>query len=88
MEAYAFLFTVASIAGMSTIADFLTSNILNETLADPLVRIPINTVLVSAFLKFILVKSHLRQINLEEDEDEDKEKDGDSNGDDGGRNGS
>ena len=88
MEAYAFLFTVASIAGMSTIAYFLTSIILNETLADPLVRIPINTVLVSAFLKVILLKSHQRQINLEEDENEDIKEDGVSSGDDGGRSGS
>mgnify|MGYP001792441735 CR=1 FL=1 len=61
------LFTVASIAGLPTIADYLTSNILNETLADPLVKIPINSVLVSAFLEYILEKSRRRQINLEED---------------------
>ena len=87
MEAYAFLFTVASIAGMSTIVDFFTSNILNEMLADPLVRMPINAALVSALLKFVLVKSSQRQ-NLEEDEDEDKEEDGVGGGDDGGRSGS
>ena len=63
----------------------MTSNVLNETLADPLVRIPINATLVSAFLKFILEKGRQRQIDLEEDEDEDIKEDGVGNSNDGGR---
>ena len=81
----AFLFTLASFAGLSAFADYLTSNILNETLSDPLVRIPINAALVSAFLKYIFEKSRQMQINLEDLEDKDKEEDGVGDSNDGGR---
>ena len=77
------LFVIASFAGLATFADYATSNILNKTLADPLVRMPINAALVSAFLKFVLVKSRQMQNNLEEDEDKEEDGVGDSN--DGGR---
>ena len=80
------LFTVASLYGLSTLAVFLTSNILNETLSDPFVRIPIGTALVTAFLKYMYEKR--RQIDLEEYDDEDIKEDGVCNGDDGGRSGS
>ena len=80
------LFTVASLYGLSTLAVFLTSNILNETLFDPFVRIPIGTALVTAFLKYMYEKR--RQIDLEEYDDEDIKEDGVCNGDDGGRSGS
>ena len=63
------LFTIASFAGLATFADYVTSNILNETLSDPLVRMPINAALVSAFLKYILEKSRQREIDLEDEED-------------------
>ena len=80
------LFTVASFAGVAIFADYLTSNILNETIADPLLRMPINATLVSAFLKYIVEKSRQREIDLEEDEVEDiKEEDGVSDSNDGGR---
>ena len=42
---------------------------MNETLSDPLVRMPINAALVSAFLKYILEKSRQREIDLEDEED-------------------
>ena len=63
------LFTIASFTGLATFADYVTSNILNETLSDPLVRMPINAALVSAFLKYILEKSRQREIDLEDEED-------------------
>ena len=80
------LFTIASFAGLATFADYVTSNILNETLADPFVRIPINATLVPAFLKYMIEKSRQRETDLEDEEDEDiNEDDGVGKSNDGGR---
>ena len=89
------LFALASFAGLAGFVGYATSNILNETLMDPFLRLPINVALVSTILKYMFVKYRKRyheQIVLEDEEDEDikeeEDQDGFGNSNDGGRCGS